>query len=58
MLLARVFDGVTDLVVGFLIDHTHTRWGQARPYEISIVLLWLFMTMIYATPDLSGSAQK
>lgn len=33
MLLAvRVLDGITDLIMGAIIDHTHTRLGKARPW--------------------------
>ena len=32
MLLARVFDGVTDIVMGAIVDKTKTRWGKARPW--------------------------
>ncbi|MDU5308193.1 MAG: MFS transporter, partial [Varibaculum cambriense] len=28
MLLGRLFDGVTDVIVGALVDKTHTRWGK------------------------------
>ncbi|MCR5272084.1 MAG: glycoside-pentoside-hexuronide (GPH):cation symporter [Lachnospiraceae bacterium] len=35
MLLARVFDGVTDLMMGALVDRTTSRFGKARPW-----LLW------------------
>ncbi|MCD8231593.1 MAG: glycoside-pentoside-hexuronide (GPH):cation symporter [Clostridiales bacterium] len=35
-LVSRVFDGVSDLIAGSLIDKTKTRWGKARPW-----LLWL-----------------
>ena len=35
MLLARIFDGVTDIVMGVIVDKTSTRWGKARPW-----LLW------------------
>lgn len=35
MLLARVFDGVTDVIMGVIVDKTSTRWGKARPW-----LLW------------------
>lgn len=31
-LVTKVFDGVTDLIVGFLIDKTNTRWGKSRPW--------------------------
>ncbi|WP_421132779.1 glycoside-pentoside-hexuronide (GPH):cation symporter [Alteromonas sp. A079] len=35
-LLVRVFDAVTDPLMGSLADRTRTRWGSYRPY-----LLWL-----------------
>ncbi|MBQ4829077.1 MFS transporter [Alteromonas sp. MMG017] len=35
-LLVRVFDAVTDPLMGSLADRTRTRWGAYRPY-----LLWL-----------------
>ena len=31
MLLTRLLDGVSDLVMGNIVDHTHTRWGKAVP---------------------------
>ena len=34
MLLARVFDGVTDIVMGAIVDKTKTRWGKARPWVL------------------------
>ena len=30
MLLSRLLDGISDLVMGSIIDRTHTRWGKAR----------------------------
>lgn len=53
MMIARL----TDLIVGYLIDHTHTKWGQARPYEIAIVFLFLFMSLFFATPNLSTTGK-
>lgn len=35
MLLTRIFDGITDILMGALIDRTKTKWGKARP--------WLFV---------------
>ncbi len=34
--ISKLFDGISDLVAGTLIDHTRTKWGKARPW-----LLWL-----------------
>lgn len=34
--ISRVFDGVSDVIAGNIIDKTKTKWGKARPW-----LLWL-----------------
>ncbi len=52
LLASKIFDGVTDLFVGFIIDKTHTRFGKARPYEIFIVFLWLLTIVLYSAPNL------
>ena len=47
-LLSRVFDGVTDLAMGRIVDRTHSKTGKARvwllrlcvPYAISGILLF------------------
>lgn len=41
MLISRVFDGSSDLIMGFLVDRTKSKWGKSRPW-----LLW--MTIPYA----------
>ena len=35
MLLTRLLDGISDLIMGSIIDRTNTRWGKARPW-----ILW------------------
>lgn len=34
--ISKLFDGITDLIAGTIVDKTKTRWGKARPW-----LLWL-----------------
>lgn len=38
-MVSKFVDGVTDVVAGFIIDRTQTRWGKGRPYEIFMVFL-------------------
>ena len=33
-LICRVFDGVSDLIMGGIVDKTNTKWGKARPWLI------------------------
>jgi len=53
-LVVRIFDAVTDPLMGAITDRTHTRWGKFRPY-----LLWLAVpfaaisVLAFTTPDLS-----
>lgn len=56
-LLSRVFDGISDLVMGHIVDKTNSKFGKARcwllwlcvPYAISGVLLFLLQS---AWPDI------
>ncbi len=36
MLISRVFDGSSDLIMGFIVDRTKSKWGKSRPW-----LLWM-----------------
>ncbi|MBJ7556783.1 MFS transporter [Marinomonas spartinae] len=36
MLVSRLFDGVTDIIMGVIVDRTKSRFGKARPW-----LLWM-----------------
>ena len=38
MALSKVFDGITDIFFGRLIDKTHTKMGKARPW-----MLWMYI---------------
>ena len=48
MLISRLFDGVSDLVMGMIVERTNSKWGKSRPwilwmsvpYALSAVLLF------------------
>lgn len=50
LLASKVFDGITDLFAGYLIDNTNTRFGKARPYEFAIVGVWFFTWLLFSCP--------
>lgn len=50
LLVSKLFDGVTDLVAGFLVDRTNTKFGRARPYDITYALFALFTLFLFNTP--------
>lgn len=51
--LSRVFDGISDVIAGFIIDRTTTRWGKARPYSIFSLLMWASAVALFSVPDIS-----
>ncbi len=55
---SKVFDGVTDMVAGFIVDRTETKWGKARPYEIFIVGLWLSTWLMFSCPESLSTVAK
>ena len=54
LLGSKIVDAVTDLCIGYIIDHTHTKLGKARPYEIFILLEWVFTVLLFHTPAAEG----
>lgn len=54
MLITRIWDAVSDPMMGIISDRTRTRWGKYRPY-----LLWIAVPfavsgiLLFTTPDSS-----
>ncbi|HHV10809.1 MAG TPA: MFS transporter [Clostridiales bacterium] len=58
MLVTRIFDAVTDPLMGILGDRTRTRLGRYRPWIIiGAPLLGLFTFLVFYAPELSESAK-
>lgn len=52
---ARLFDGIIDPTIGFIIDNFNTRWGKYRPIMlVSNIGLILSFIMIFNLHRLSG----
>lgn len=51
LLIALVFDGLIDPVVGHISDRTNTRWGRRLPYlYVAPVFLGIFWVVLWSPP--------
>ena len=50
LLISKLLDGVSDLIAGFIVDNTHTKWGKARPYDWCTVMIGIFVVLLFSTP--------
>lgn len=58
LLASKVFDGVTDLIAGYVIDNTNTKLGKGRPYELAIIFLWFFTWLMFScSPEWSTTVK-
>ncbi len=56
--VTRVIDGVTDLLVGFAIDKTNTKWGKSRPYFLFGAIPFAVCAFLaFSVPDLSSNGK-
>ncbi|MCC5887492.1 MAG: MFS transporter [Gammaproteobacteria bacterium] len=57
ILVARIFDVITDPLVGYLSDRTHTRWGRRRPWILAAApVLMLAFFNLFLPPEGAGAA--
>jgi GPH family glycoside/pentoside/hexuronide:cation symporter len=58
-LVSRIFDGISDIIMGIIIDRTRTRFGKARPW-----LLWMALPfgisgfLLFSVPQSWGVGAK
>ena len=59
MLVARLFDVVTDPMMGAIADRTQSRWGTYRPWLIfGAIPLGLVFALLLYTPDLGPVGKR
>ena len=59
MLLARMFDVVTDPIMGSIADRTQSRWGTYRPWLIfGAIPLGLVFALLLYTPDFGPTGKR
>ncbi len=58
LLVSRLFDGITDIVAGYIVDRTNTKWGRGRPYEWCIVGMWICTYLMFSAPTQASIVLK
>jgi GPH family glycoside/pentoside/hexuronide:cation symporter len=57
-LIVRIFDGITDPIMGGIADRTNSRWGRYRPYLIFGAGPYALLAILaFYTPELSESGK-
>ncbi len=59
MAISRIFDGISDIIMGRIIDRTHSKMGKARPWmlRMSIPLAICFVLMFSVPANISTPLQ-
>lgn len=59
MLLSRIFDGVTDLIMGMIVDRTKSRFGKCRPWILRMAIPFaLAGILLFSVPSGLGNTSK
>jgi probable glucitol transport protein GutA len=58
LMASKIVDGFTDIFFGYIVDRTNTKWGRARPYELSIIGMWLCTWLMFTCPPEFALAAK
>lgn len=56
--VARVADVVESLIIGYMIDHTHSKYGKSRPFFLWYALPYALLAVLtFVTPDFSATGK-
>lgn len=57
--ISKILDGLSDLAMGYIVDHTHSKWGKARPWiaRLCIPLAVCTVLMFSAPASFAGPVQ-
>ena len=58
LVITRIWDAISDPMMGILADRTHTRWGKYRPYLLLMAAPFaLCGILLFTTPDAGATAK-
>lgn len=47
--VSKFLDGISDLIMGYIVDHTHSKWGKARPWIARLCIPLAVCTVLMFT---------
>ena len=58
MLISRVFDGTSDIIMGFIVNKTSSKWGKARPWILWMSVPYCLAAIsLFAVPQTNATLQ-
>lgn len=58
MLVSRIFDGVSDMVMGIIVQKTKSKWGKSRPWILWMSLPYaLSAVLLFTVPNTTSFVQ-
>lgn len=49
--ISKVIDAVTDVIAGYVVDRTDTKWGKGRPYTFCQFGVWICIILLFSCPQ-------
>lgn len=57
--ISKIFDGISDLIMGRIVDRTKSKWGKARPWIIRMSIpLAVCTVLMFSVPASWGNAAQ
>lgn len=58
LMASKIFDGITDICAGYIVDKTNTKIGRGRPYDLCIIGLWFTTYLLFSVPESMSTTVK
>lgn len=49
--ISKVIDAITDIIAGYIVDNTNSKWGRGRPYDLCLIGAWASVVLLFACPE-------